>query len=378
MIEHSKLWLSSLSIANFRNYSELKINTDSSPVIITGENGAGKTNILEAISLLIPGKGIRAEKISDLQRNGTDAAKNPWVLIANSNINNEENIIATGLEFTLANSAKRIIKVNSNKIKKQSELNEYISILHAIPKMDHIFNSGSKLRREFIDNLTGVFDLSHFDNLKIYEKFLRERRKLLQNYQKNSAWLDSVEKTIAESAVIIATARKHSAELITKFLKKYDSAFPKADIRVSGYIEDLLDVMPALQAEEEYLAKLNQTREFDFISGITKYGPHRSDLQVFYPNKMLLASNCSTGEQKSLLISILLAAALARQEWYGFAPIMLLDDFFAHLDENIRHNLLKEIVNLRLQAWITSTDKEFFLKFSKNMQFFTVKNSIIC
>lgn len=364
-----------LSLNNFRSYSTLKLDTSKAPVVITGHNGAGKTNILEAISLLAPGKGLRGAKLKEFDN---IYEQRPWTISALVGSGENQHRIGTSREEGQESSNKRIIKIDYETKNKSAELGSVFSLIYMVPNMDHTFTSGNSIRREFLDNITSIFDQHHHKRLGIYERYMRERRKILKTRRFDSHWLSSVENTMAEQAVIIGSSRKQVFQHIDKSIKTSDYPFPKANISVRGFIEDALDELPALQVEELFRRKLEETREMDFFSGKTNFGPHRSDLMVFHTQKGVLAENCSTGEQKLLLLSIILGSSLARYDWFGACPALLLDEIIAHLDEKNRHNLLSEIVNSGIQAWMTASEPSFFEKFHEKMQFFAVKNSTIC
>ncbi len=381
-IKHAenKAWssysISSINLYNFRSYRELKLQTDSRSVVLTGHNGAGKTNILEAISLLTSGKGLRGANLEELDNINTKDF--PWTINASVENGSETKIIGTTKFTDSEQRVKRIAKVDHELVRNLSELDSIFSVIYLIPQMDHVFSSGSASRRDFLDQLTSLFDPEHTKHLTAYQKYLRERKKLLKTRKFDNKWLSAVEHTIAENGVIIAAARKNALNAIQKSITESNSPFIKASCQIKGFLEDRLEDSSALTVENLFREKLEASREIDLLSGKTTYGPHRSDLRVLHSENLKSADFCSTGEQKSLLLSVVLGAASARAIWTGVAPVLLLDEIIAHFDEKVREYLLLEIMRLGLQAWMTATDPSFFENFRQKMQFFTVKNSTIC
>lgn len=372
-------WLSSLTLTNFRSYDHLKLELDNSPVVISGANGSGKTNILEAVSLLTSGRGLRAAKLSEIDKQGkSDSPYNVfgWAINAVINSGGEQTIIGTARE-TSRDIDKRIIKIDGEINRASGVLESVFSCLYFIPQMNHIFTDGTGARRGFLDRLTALFDNEHPKRLGVYEKYMRERRKLLKE-NPDDIWLSATEGTMAEQAVAIAASRLQATEYIRKAIEISDSSFPKAVIEVKGLVEEIFPKIPALQAEEFFKSKLKEARKLDFFSGRTNYGIHRSDFSVFYQEKNQPAQNCSTGEQKALLLSIILGAARAKALWFGASPVLLLDEIVAHLDDTRREELFAEIAGFNIQAWMTATSPHFFRNYERKMQFFAVEDSVIC
>ena len=371
-ITRDSFFINSLKLANFRNYSQLEMNIDSAPVVLTGPNGAGKTNILEAISFLAPGKGFRGARLNEVDNK---TLKQSWAVHAT--VNNGGNIteIGTG-RLADENTDKRIVKIDGELRRNHAELAGNFSLIYLTPQMDNIFIDGTASRRELLDRITYLFTPDHAKHLLEYEKLMRQRRKLIKQPRFDEEWAHSLEKMMAELAVVVAESRIKTLDLLTR-MGEHKTPFPEAEISIKGSMESMLQTMPALQAEETYQNRLSEYREVDRLSGRTNYGVHRSDFIVKHTEKGLSAESCSTGEQKALLISIILAATRARREWFGLAPVVLLDEVVAHLDEKRRQFLLSEILHLKVQAWLTGVDLEFFKNFSEKMQFFSVQNANI-
>ncbi len=377
---NSAFWISNLTLTNFRSYDHLKLEFDPSPVVITGPNGSGKTNILEAVSLLASGRGLRMARLSEIdKRQKSDSPYNVfgWAINAAVNLGENQTVISTARETSRDNIDKRIIKIDGEIKRNSSALESAFSLIYFVPQMNHIFTEGRRTRLAFLDRLTMLFDYGHPKRLGVYEKYSAERRRLLKE-NPDEIWLSATESTMAEQAVAIAASRLEALEYIGKALAEFDSRFPRARMEVKGLVEDNFPKMPALQLEEFFKAKLEEARKLDFFSGRTNYGVHRSDFSVVYAENGALAENCSTGEQKALLLSIILGAARAKATWFNAAPVVLLDEIVAHLDDERREELFGQIASLGIQAWMTATHPKFFKNFAGKMQFFSVHDSVIC
>lgn len=364
--------INSLKLFNFRNYTSLELNTSSAPVVLTGSNGAGKTNILEAISFLAPGRGFRGSKLIDVDNKKTGQS---WAVHASINNGEMQTEIGTG-RVSDENVDKRVVKIDGEFKRNHADLAANFSLIFLTPQMDNIFIEGTTSRREFLDRTTFLFEPEHAKRLAEYEKLMKNRRKLIKQNNYDEEWAFSLEKIMSELAVVIAEGRTKTINLLTS-MSSNKTPFPMPLLSIKGSMEEMLEKIPALQAEEIYQKKLKEYRDIDRLSGRTNFGVHRTDFNVKHAEKSMPAEICSTGEQKALLISIILAATRARREWFGLSPVVLLDEVVAHLDEERRHFLLSEIMDMKVQAWMTGVDKEFFKNFSKKMQFFTVQNGNI-
>ncbi len=366
------------------------MQTEICPIILTGENGSGKTNILEAISFLTPGRGLRASKLSDIKRIGATGEDGPraqaWSVAADILRNDEEFTIGTALqsfskedldEDDIRTYDRRIVKINQQKITQQAELGKYISAIWVTPQMDRLFLGGTQPRRSFLDRLVYAFDLEHAKRTANFEHLYRQWTQLLKSGQTDAYWLQSLEADMAALGVAIAAARREQIARLNTFIEQEpDDVFPDVRLELDGTIEKMLDTNPALQVEDFYTTYLAKQRRNilynDYIDGI-----NRTDFKVFFKKKNMPADLCSTGEQKALLVSIILAQTQCQILSKGFAPVLLLDEVTTHLDDIKRDALLHKIRDLHLQAWITSTEPQNFELLRQDAQFFTLKNGVI-
>lgn len=363
--------ITELRLNNFRSHHVFYERVTPAPVVVLGPNGSGKTNILEAISFLAPGKGIRGAKLSDVDAWGSEE---PWVVSSTLTTPRGEVSIGTA-RAEGATTDKRIIKVDGEVLRTASQLKNHVGILHITPLEDRVFVDGITSRRDFMDGLVNCFDPLHNKRMNEYNAARSERLKLLQSYGGyDRTWVAAIEARMAESAIAIAAARIETINRIASAIEiRKKAAFPAPAIKVDGTVETDLEIMPALQAEQVFRARLEQSRQEDRDTGRTNDGPHRSDFLVVHVGKKMPAEYCSTGEQKALLLSLMLATARAKSRWQGAVPLLLLDEVVAHLDESRRAELAEEIKNLGVQAWMTGTDAALFKDFLDFAQFIQLK-----
>jgi DNA replication and repair protein RecF len=363
-----------LVLTEFRNYTSLSLETDAEPVVITGENGAGKTNILEAISLLTPGRGLRGAKTDAFgRRSGNTPKGNLWAvngIVRNKDI---EITLGTGLDPN-STSERRMVKINGEKQRGQASLLDYFAVCSLTPQMDQTFSEGTSSRRYYLDQLTQLFAADHTKHLAIYEQAKSERRKLLEGRSADTTWISALEARMAEHAVSIAANRGDAISQLQTAINASSGGFPKADLAIQGHIEAALAESTALAAEEMFKEKLQSTRTEDLHTGKTTFGTHRSDFIVTHRKKEMTAEFCSTGEQKALLLSITLACARAKAAWSNVVPVLLLDEVIAHLDAEKRAALFEEIRALSAQSWMTGTDDAFFSDFRGSARFLRLEN----
>lgn len=345
-------------------------------IVLTGENGAGKTNILEALSLLSPGKGLRGAKNLEMQNIGESAL---WAISAIIQTDYAPVQIGTGLDPA---ADKRLIRINGENVKTQSSLAEYAAFVWLTPQMDRLFLDSSSHRRRFLDRLVFAFDPGHSGRVTRYENAMRQRSKLLQDGPADPAWLSALEAQMAETGVAIAAARLEFIQRLQAACEhaareQGESGFPLARLGVSGTIEELLTRAPALEVEEMFRYQLGESRGRDAISGGAATGPHKSDLPVIYAAKNMDAGLCSTGEQKALLIGIVLAHARLIALERGAPPVLLLDEVAAHLDEGRRAALYGLLAALGGQVWMTGTDRSLFRAIEGHGRFFDVRDAAI-
>ncbi len=370
--------IAKLVLSNFRNYNNLSLELNNSPVVISGPNGSGKTNILEAISFLSPGRGLRNIKLDEADRklvlnNSTATKIEPWAVAAWLQSGANSAHIGTGRDVSsLAN--KRIIKIDGNVIRGQGELAGAFSVMWLTPQMDGIFLATASERRKFLDRLVYNFNPEHASLVYSYEYCMRERAKLLQD-NGDKSWLAVLEAKMAEKAVAIAIARNDAVSIIQAAIYNAPSAFPKADLKIEGMVESLVLSSPALEVEELLKRQMQGSRANDTRCGRTLIGTHRSDLQVTEISKNMPARLCSTGEQKALLLAIILAEARAKAMWKNNIPVLLLDEVVAHLDIDRRNALFDEFIAMNAQVWMTGTDVSLFTDLKGKAQFFTVTDN---
>lgn len=372
------LSISTLTLTNFRNYAYARLEVSPAPVILTGHNGAGKTNILEAISLLSPGRGIRRAKLGDIDRRDGNN-RQPWAVAAELQTPLGEITVGTGRDPAAGEEGdKRIVKIDGKTARGNAALAEVTSMLWLTPQMDQLFLEGQSARRKFIDRLTYGFDATHATRVNAYEQAMRERNRLLFERTRDLHWLDSLEKQMSETGTAIAIARMETIQRLNAGMERAGPAFPKAIMQLNGVVEDrVAKGEAAVTVEAAFMQVLAAARAEDAAAGRALIGIHRSELTVIHNEKNMEAAYCSTGEQKALLLAITLAAARAETLFAARAPILLLDEVIAHLDPQKRHELFEEILSLGLQAWMTGTDKTFFEGMLSKASVFRVENGVI-
>jgi DNA replication and repair protein RecF len=346
-----------VTLTNFRNYGDLSLRFDASPVILTGANGGGKTNFLEAISLLVPGRGLKKCALVDLQKHG---AAEPWAVACELQTSCGPLHIGTGRDPAEPDNERRVVHIDGKLARGQNAMAEHIAMAWITPDMDRILGEGAAARRKLLDRLVYSFDPAHSGRINRYEKAMRERLRLLREGPRDAAWLRGLEDEMAQTGVAIAAARRHLLHQLREAIEETSGEFPRADIGVTGIAEDALDSNPALPVEDMLRMAFVRARGEDAQNGTTSAGPHRSDLLVMHRAKNCPADLCSTGEQKALLIALMLAYLRTLMRHRQMKPLFLLDDIAAHLDDARRRALFEEITTLGIQAWLTGTDKEPF------------------
>lgn len=390
----SQLAITRLSLSDYRCYPRLKLETDARPVVLAGPNGAGKTNILEAMSYLAPGRGLRGARLSEIDRHGGAGA---WAVAAKiltpegafdigagrgGNDGTGEDGESDGAGAPAPDAARRrdrrIVRINGLAAPGPAALGEIVSQLWLTPSMDRLFSDGAGARRRFLDRLVFGVDPGHAGRLAAYDRAMRSRARLLRNAVGDQAWLSALEQSMAERGVAITAARREAAAAITRASADGAGLFPAAGLRVEGApLEDWLDAGPALAAEERFKEALVASRAQDTETGGAAFGPHRSDLTVSAAATGTPAKICSTGEQKALLISIVLAGTRMQAAIRGAVPLLFLDEVTAHLDEGHRHALFEEISFLGVQAWLTGTDRSLFAPLGDRAQYFDVADAVV-
>ncbi len=376
MTDSTGLALTRLTLTNFRNYSGLRLDVSARLIALSGPNGAGKTNLLEAISLLTPGRGLRGASFDELA-NLQNASS--WAIAAEVATPNHEVKLGTGWSVAAGEadgaSAGRLVLIDGHLQKGSGALGEYMRMLWLTPAMDRLFAGPAGDRRRFLDRLVATFDPEHSSRVAVFEKVMRERNLLLQEPRADSVWLGSLEAHMAEAAVAIAAARLAAIEALQKHIHetRAASAFPWGEISIDGEIETMVSAMPAVRAEDEYRRMLADSRVPDRAAGRALKGTHRSDFIVVHGPKSRPAAQCSTGEQKALLIGLILAQARAVKAVANRAPVLLLDEVAAHLDRPRREGLFATLEALACQAWMTGTDGHLFEGLGQGAQCFHVE-----
>jgi len=365
MDNYPKSYIEKLTLTDYRNYDNLVLHTGPEPIILLGDNGAGKTNILEAVSLLSPGTGMRRAPYADLGRIGGD---NSWAVSAQFHTDSGPLNIGTGAlpMGGPGERAGRIVRINGENTRGTNVLGEYVELVWLTPSMDRLFTGPASDRRRFLDQLISCFDGGYRKRLGQFERALRQRNKLLELEGVSSPQLNGLEIHVAEVGVGVAASRLEAVNQLTASIglrreTHKSSAFPWPVVEIDGTVEAWLMEMPAVEAEDNYCRTLYAGRARDRAAKRTLDGPHRSDFLVAHGPKSMPAKVCSTGEQKALLISLILAHAelVSRMRDFG-APLLLLDEIAAHLDETRRASLFEELLELGSQAWMTGTDLSDF------------------
>ncbi|HVT24071.1 MAG TPA: DNA replication/repair protein RecF [Rhizomicrobium sp.] len=361
-----------LTLTNFRSYASGEIATTGRPVVLVGPNGAGKTNVLDALSLLSPGRGLRGAKLSEHIRRGPSVQSDAlWGVAATVTHDGEGYEIGTGLTLGPNGGERRQLRLNGAPAASTADLSEILQINWLTPAMDRLFIESASGRRRFLDRLVFGFDAGHARRSVRYETAMRERARLLKFGPRDPAWLDGLEAEMAQAGAEMIAARAETAARLNRALERRGEAgvFPCAQLAVAGEADALLQ--ESSDAVATLRERLSRARMRDAEAGRTTFGPHLSDLAVRHTQKRVDARECSTGEQKALLISIILAQAWESSH-IGGAPILLLDEIAAHLDATRRAALAGEILALGAQAWMTGTDISLFEAFGSHAQTFMV------
>ncbi|MCA0255561.1 MAG: DNA replication/repair protein RecF [Proteobacteria bacterium] len=369
-----KVHISRLSLTQFRNYAALQLRFDGRHVVLTGDNGAGKTNLMEAISFLSPGRGFRRAAYDEVVRNGAQA----FTIFAEVDGIAGEVAIGTGVDLNEETLTRRL-RLNGTAAKSADELTDHLNVLWMTPAMDGLFTGGASDRRRFLDRLVLSLDPAHGRRASDFERAMRSRNKLLSESRFDPAWLSGLERQMASLGIAMMLARREMLGLLAALTERTVSEaqpFPTAVLALSGFLDEAQGV-PALELEDRYATMLEESRYRDAAAGRTLEGPHRADLLVRHREKDMEADRCSTGEQKALLTGLILAHAQLNADMTGFAPILLLDEIAAHLDANRRAALFDRIHALGGQAFMTGTDRAMFSALGDRAQYFTVKDASV-
>ena len=355
------LSLSALTLSHFRSHKVARLAVDARPVAIHGPNGAGKTNILEALSLLSPGRGLRRASAEDMTRKPEAMG---WKISAVVPSQDQIHEVETWSE----NGASRHVRING-KPAAQTSLGRIIRVLWLIPSMDRLWVEGADGRRRFLDRMTLSFLPDHAQASIDYDKAMRERNRLLKDMVRDPHWYAALEQRMAETGAAIDANRRAALTELAAAQDKAQTAFPSAT----------LDLLPGElgmpETATDFRDALADSRSRDLAAGRTLIGPHRADLSGLYAAKGVAAKDCSTGEQKALLVSLILANARALTQDFGAPPLLLLDEVAAHLDADRRAALYDEICGLGAQAWMTGTGSELFAHLAERAQYLHVSEA---
>ncbi|CAN7146987.1 DNA replication/repair protein RecF [Rhizobium sp. LjRoot30] len=369
-----KVSLGRMKLTDFRNYAEVALTFDARHVVLTGDNGAGKTNLLEAVSFLSPGRGLRRAAYADITRVGAEAG---FTIFADVDGMEGEVAIGTGIESN-DESTSRKLRLNGTAVKTIDELTDHLRVLWLTPAMDGLFTGTSSDRRRFLDRLVLSLDPAHGRRAGDFERAMRSRNRLLSEGRFDPAWLTGIESQMASLGVAMALARQEMLGLLSRLIdeRHEEMPFPSAVLELSGFFDNQFD-RPAIDLEDDYAALLRDGRHRDAAAGRTLDGPHRADLLVRHKAKDIEAERCSTGEQKALLVGLILAHARLVANMTGHAPVLLLDEIAAHLDEGRRAALFDLVDGLGGQAFMTGTDRAMFAALGERAQFFTVSGGTV-
>lgn len=365
-----------LTLTNFRSYHAAQVTLDcAGPVVLTGANGAGKTNMIEAISLLAPGRGLHRATMDELAFSEGDGG---WAVSAEIEGMLGLATLGTGIDPPAGDdtSTARRCRVDRESVGSAAAFADHLRVVWLTPAMDPLFNGPASERRRFLDRLVLAVDAQHASRVSALERSLRSRNRLLEDAHSDPHWLDAVEHETAEVAVAVAAARTETVNRLSGALaaaREQDPVFPYAEIALEGWLEQQLPLSSAIEVEDRYRALLKENRARDSAAGRTLEGPHRSDLAVTHAGKGVPAANASTGEQKALLIRLVLAHARLIKEMTGYAPLLLLDEVVAHLDPGRRAALYDALSALGAQVWMTGADPAAFGDIVDRAQVFLVR-----
>lgn len=350
-----------LILQDFRTYASLDLPVSRPLVALVGENGAGKTNVLEAISLFMPGRGLRRAELGDMARqNGPGSFAVSITLDAPYG----EHRLGTGLEHHSDNGkVSRICRIDGMAASSPTAFAEFLRVVWLTPDLDALFRGPAGDRRRFLDRLVLAVDAEHGTRVNALERALRSRNRVLEENPDDRLWLDALEREVAELAIAVAAARREAVERLAALIletREEESPFPFATMGLEGEIDTLVATLPAVDAEDRYRAILRESRPRDRAAGRTLVGPQASDLLVRHGPKDIPANTASTGEQKALLIGLVLAHARLVASMSGIAPFVLLDEVAAHLDPRRRAGLFDALESLGGQVWMTGADPSLF------------------
>ncbi|CAA6604581.1 DNA replication and repair protein RecF [Rhodospirillaceae bacterium LM-1] len=366
----SSLAVVRLRLTGFRSYGHLALDPEKRPVALFGPNGAGKTNLLEAVSLLAPGRGLRRARPLELaQKDGNGG----WAVAASLVCGAERYDVGTG--FEPGDGERRQVRIDGQSARGATALSGFSAAVWLTPAMDRLLAEGPGARRKLLDRVAFGFDPGHAGRVTAYEKAMSERARLLtgQGMRADAAWLSGLEEIMAAKGVAVAAARREAVKRLQEAMAQGPDSFPRPQLGLAGSVEEDLQTSPAVEVEDKLRDGLQRARQRDREYGGASLGPHRSDLVVRHAAKDMSAALCSTGEQKALLVSLVLGWARALADSRGFVPLVLLDEVAAHLDELRRAQLFEALDDLGAQTWATGTDAHLFSAWGGRAQLFRVE-----
>ena len=375
-----------LVLTDYRCYARLRLEVDARPVVLTGPNGAGKTNLLEALSFLAPGRGLRGAPLAAIDRLRAGVRVGcGWTVAARLATPAGSAEVGTGHERPQdgdgagARDGRRVVRIDGAPVRGQAALARTVRLGWVTPEMDRLFSDRAAGRRRFLDRMVSDFDPDHVHRLAVYDHAMRERARLLRERAPDydARWCAALEDRMAREGVAIAAARRATTARLGDAAGLGIGPFPKAALAMTGSLDDWLDTMPALAAEDRLREALAADRPRDADSGGAATGPHRSELAARHLDRDMPAAQCSTGEQKALLLSIVLAHARLSRLEHGAPPVLLLDEVAAHLDAAHRDALFEELLALGAQVWLTGTDAALFASLRGCAQFYGVADAAL-
>ncbi len=353
-----------IRLTDFRNYRQIRLDCSTQPVVLVGDNGAGKTNLLEALSFLAPGRGLRRARLDEVCRRSRSEEPSAagWAVAATLDTPDGRIAIGTGLEPARSEGGlpRRAVRIDGRTAQSQTALGRHVAAVWLTPQLDRLFLDGAGERRRFLDRLVTALHPEHAGDVAAYENALRQRARLLSEGNRDPHWFAALEDTMARHGVALAAARADTVQRLDAAARLGVGPFPRASLAMAGEVDGWVAGMAALDAEDRLRSELAAARLRDAEAGTTSCGPHRSDLRVRHLDLDLPAAEGSTGQQKAVLVSIALAHARLVALSRGRPPLLLLDEIAAHLDQERRVALFDEVVALGVQSWMTGTDAELF------------------
>jgi DNA replication and repair protein RecF len=365
-----------LILSRFRSYDQLDLTVSGRMVVLTGQNGAGKTNVLEALSLLSPGRGLRRAALTDMASSRGDGS----FAVAVEAIGAQGDVLlGTGIDAS-GDTGSRKCRVDREPVGSAAAFAEHVRLVWLTPAMDAVFMGPASERRRFLDRLVLAVDAEHGTRVNALERALRNRNRLLEDGGTEARWLDAAEREVAELAVAVAAARADAVRRLAALIEaeaEPESPFPFARLALDGELENAVLDEPAVQVEDAYRRVLREGRGRDRAAGRALAGPHLTDLLVLHGPKGITADQASTGEQKALLIGLVLAHARLVARLSGQTPLILLDEVAAHLDPVRRLALFDRLEAFGTQVWMTGADPAAFAAIADRAEVLEVRSGRI-